>query len=58
MARPKVYLEPRIATQVRLDVQLHERLVAEAARRDVSATRLIDSAIRRWLEAHEGEEAC
>ena len=58
MARPKVYLEPRVSTQVRLDAQLHERLMTEAERRDTSATRLINRAIQRWLDQHEGEEFC
>lgn len=50
MARPKVYNKPRISTQVRLDVDLHERLVAEAARRDVSATKLILLAYSKALD--------
>jgi predicted HicB family RNase H-like nuclease len=50
MGRPKVYEEPRVATAVRLPADLHERLRAEATRRQVSANLLVEKAISVYLD--------
>jgi len=50
MPRPRVYLEARRATAVRLPVSLHERLRAEADLRLVSANLLIERAISEFLD--------
>lgn len=50
MARPKLYEEPRVATAVRLPLDLHERLRAEAMKRQVSANLLVERAISVYLD--------
>jgi predicted HicB family RNase H-like nuclease len=49
--RPKVYNEPRVSTGLRLPKSLHERILAMADERDVSANWLITRAIERYVEA-------
>lgn len=44
------------STNVRLDPDVHARLVAEAERRDVSVTYLVARAVDRLLPAWEGQE--
>ena len=55
MGRPRVYDEDRIATAVRIDRDLHERLLAEAQRREVSTNRLINRMIADMLPEYETE---
>lgn len=50
MARPKVYVEDRVATAVRLPLSVHERLHAAASDRDVSANLLITRAVTEFLD--------
>lgn len=49
MARPKEHGE-RAASFVRLPVDLHARLKAAAAERDVSANHLVERAVRAYLD--------
>jgi predicted HicB family RNase H-like nuclease len=49
MARPKKYLEPRVATAVRLPPELHRRLQDEAASRDTSVNHLLVKAATFYL---------
>lgn len=49
--RPKIYSEPRVSTGLRLPKSLHERILAMADERDVSANWLITRAIERYVEA-------
>lgn len=53
MSRPKSYSDPRITTALRLPVDLHGRLKAEADGRDVSVNWLITRAIERYLDDSE-----
>ena len=50
MGRPQTYKAPRISTNIRLSYELHERLMAEAAERDLSANYLICRAIEEFLD--------
>lgn len=45
----------RVQTQVRLDSDLHARLVAQAERRDVSVNRLVEWAVERTLPGWEAQ---
>jgi hypothetical protein len=49
MPRPKVCDEPRVATAVRLPESLHRRLHDAASERQVSANRLVTSALADYL---------
>ena len=51
MSRPKSYTDPRVNTALRLPVELHERLKAEASERDVSVNWLVTRAVERYLAA-------
>ena len=50
MARPRVYLEPRVPTAVRLPESVHHRLRAVAEERDVSANLLVTRAVEEYLD--------
>lgn len=49
MARPRVYVEPRVATAVRLPVSLREQLQEVAEGRDVSVNYLVTRAVMEYL---------
>jgi predicted HicB family RNase H-like nuclease len=47
--RPRQY-QPRTVSSIRLTPELHERLAAEAAARDVSANSIATKAITHYLD--------
>lgn len=50
MARPKTHEVKRVTTAVRLPQPLHERLAAEAEKRQVSTNLLVTKAIEVYLD--------
>ncbi len=50
VVRPKVYVEPRVSTAVRLPSSLHQRLRREARARQVSANLLVERALQDYLD--------
>lgn len=50
MARPKTHEVKRVTTAVRLPQPLHERLTAEADKREVSTNLLVTKAIETYLD--------
>lgn len=50
MARPRIYEQERVSTQVRLPADLHEHLQREAGERDVSVNLLVTRAVADYLE--------
>lgn len=50
IGRPREYHGPRITTAVRLPADLHARLKAAASERTVSANRIVERAIERYLD--------
>jgi hypothetical protein len=57
MARPRTYLEDRVATAVRLPASVHRRLHEAAADRDVSANLLVTRAVTEFLDRLTPAEA-
>jgi predicted transcriptional regulator len=53
--RPKRFPEDHVATTVRISSDLLARLTAEAERRMIGRSLLVEHAIRTWLDTHEGE---
>ncbi len=49
MARPRIYAEERVSTQVRLPAELHRELHREAGDRDVSVNLLVTRAVEHYL---------
>jgi predicted HicB family RNase H-like nuclease len=50
MARPKLYDEERVQTNVRIPKSLHERLAEEAHSREIGVNLLIVNAITEYLD--------
>jgi predicted transcriptional regulator len=57
MARPRTYVEARVATAVRLPESVHRRLHEAAVDRDVSANLLITRAVTEFLDRLTPAEA-
>jgi predicted transcriptional regulator len=57
MARPRTYLEDRVATAVRLPASVHRRLHEAAADRHVSANLLVTRAVTEFLNRLTPAEA-
>lgn len=57
MGRPRTEDPDRVATALRLPVDLSERLAAEADRRDISRNRLMIRVLEWALPAWEAEDA-
>lgn len=55
-ARRKVIQEERVSTNIRIPRSIHERLISEAERREVSLTLITEKAIERYLPILEAQE--
>ena len=50
MSRPKTQPDDRVATQIRLNKELHDGLVVAAGERDLSVNWLVNAAIKEYLD--------